>query len=249
MPDKSKLILDTKGGEPVRLLALSDGLFATVLTILVLDLKLELAPDAGPADFTHSIALLWPHLFSYVLTFLVTGLYWLGHHRNFDHIVHYDRRLLWYNLMFLLFVGLLPFTTSLIQGVNPVLWSFYALNMVFIGLILALIWGYSYTHGLVDPEIGSQPARYLLYRQLAAPAVFLLSAGIGFLSPAAYLAQYALLTIPVITGLMDRWHWGKTASQPGKGGFPTEWLWSAASLIPLLLLLALAYWMYGRPSP
>ena len=113
----------------MRLIALSDGLFATVLTILVLDLKLDLAPNAISTDIFHSLVALWPHMFSYFLTFLVTGLYWLGHHRIFDHIVRYDRRLLWYNLMFLL---------------------------------------------------------------------------IEFLTPRTYLAQYALLTIPVITSTMDR---------------------------------------------
>ena len=55
---KRKFFLDTKGGEPTRLIALSDGIFATVLTILVLDLKLDLPPNAISADSTHSLVAL-----------------------------------------------------------------------------------------------------------------------------------------------------------------------------------------------
>ncbi len=99
--------------------------------------------------------------------------------------------------MFLLLVGLLPFTTAvfsstgLTQGVNPILWSFYAFNMIGTGFMLTLTWGYSYTHGLVDPQIGPEPARFMVFRQLVAPTVFLISIGIEFLTPRTYLAQYA----------------------------------------------------------
>jgi uncharacterized membrane protein len=251
MDNKRKFVLDTKGGEPTRLLALSDGVFATVLTILVLDLKLDLGQNPVTANIGHSIVMLWPHLFSYVLTFLVTGQYWMGHHRAFDHIVHYDRRLLWYNLMFLLFIGLLPFTTAifsstgLTQGIFPVLWSFYVLDMVSIGLMLILIWGYAITHGLVDTEMTPETVHYLTVRQLATPLTFLLSGGIEFLSPATFLAQYFLLALPLILNLMDRLYLGKALPRPKEWRFSVEWLWTAAGLIPILLMLALAIWVAG----
>jgi uncharacterized membrane protein len=254
MHNQRKFFLDTQGGEPVRLIALSDGVFATVLTILVLDLKLDLGANPVTADISHSIVALWPHLFSYVLTFLVTGQYWMGHHRAFDHIVHYDRRLLWYNLMFLLFIGLLPFTTAIFSstgltlGIFPILWSFYVLDMVCIGLMLILIWAYAITHGLVNEELTPEGIRYVTVRQLVTPLIFLISGGIEFLSPSTYLAQYFLLIIPAVTNLMDRLYVGK-ASPPArhkKWVFSTEWLWAAAGLIPILLLLALAIWVAGH---
>jgi uncharacterized membrane protein len=71
--------------EPLRLLALSDGLFATVLTVLVLDLKLPNLAQAisSTVGLRPTLFALWPHLFGYVIPFIMTGLYWLAHHRAF----------------------------------------------------------------------------------------------------------------------------------------------------------------------
>ena len=80
----------TKGKEPLRLLALSDGLFATVLTLLVLDLGTPAALNAGGGNITAFVKEIGPHLFSYVLTFWVAGTYWLAHHRDFEYVTSYD---------------------------------------------------------------------------------------------------------------------------------------------------------------
>ncbi len=144
----------TAGTDLTRLRALSDGLFATVLTILVLDLKLpDLSPLVSQGDIRRAFDELAIRLFSYVLTFIVAGVSWMSHHNDFEYIERYNRRLLWYNLMFLLFVGLLPFSTAgLGNGLNAFSWSIYAMNIIAIGVMSALTWGYAYTHRLVNPE-------------------------------------------------------------------------------------------------
>ena len=63
----------TKGKEPLRLLALSDGLFATVLTLLVLDLGTPAALDTGGGNIAAFVKWIGPHLFSYLLTFSSQG--------------------------------------------------------------------------------------------------------------------------------------------------------------------------------
>ena len=123
------------GNDLTRLLALSDGFFATVMTILVLDLKLpdlsQLGSQGGTRRVLDELAI---RLFSYVLTFVVAGVYWMSHHSDFGYIERYNRRLLWYNLMFLLFVGLLPFSTAgLGNDLTAFSWSIYALNIMAIG--------------------------------------------------------------------------------------------------------------------
>ncbi len=131
-------------GGPARLLALSDGLFATVLTLLVLDLKIPEALSGqgqSPSDFLRSVG---PHLFAYLLTFFVAGTYWLAHHRDFDLIVDYDRGLLGYNLLFLLFVGLFPFSTAAISSFSlsatryAFYWAVYGANIFLAGIMLTL---------------------------------------------------------------------------------------------------------------
>ncbi len=99
----------TVGREPLRGTNLSDGVFATVLTLLVLDLRIPETLGTGNGNVIAIIESVGPHLFSYLLTFFFAGTYWLAHHRDFDFINQYDRHLLAYNLLFLLFVGLFPF--------------------------------------------------------------------------------------------------------------------------------------------
>ena len=81
MNDRSRqLRWRVEDDDPGRLLALSDGLFATVLTILVLDLKLpDISHLASSGDVQRVINEFGVHLFSYVLTFVVAGVAWLSH--------------------------------------------------------------------------------------------------------------------------------------------------------------------------
>jgi uncharacterized membrane protein len=180
-----KLILDMEGREPIRLIALTDGLFATVLTILVLDIKVPALPPQPGSSLVDILIELWPHIFSYILTFMVAGIYWLSHHRDFHYIVRYNRRLLWFNLMFLLFVGLFPFSTATMSRgfPDPFSWDIYAGNMVMVGLMFFLTWSYASTHGLVDPLLTRAHARYMGLRHLEMPALFLVSAVVQHLWP------------------------------------------------------------------
>ncbi len=228
------------GNDLTRLLALSDGLFATVLTILVLDLKLpDLSQAVSQGDARRALDELVVRLFSYVLTFVVAGLYWISHHGDFGYIERYNRRLLWYNLMFLLFVGLLPFSTAgLGNGVYVFSWSIYAMNIMAIGVMSTLTWGYAYTHQLMNPELPRRVARYQGLRHLITPGMFLISIGVASLAPNAYLAPWSLLAIPVITMLLDRRVRDKD-TQPGpKEPRGAALFWMLAPLILLFIFLA-----------
>ncbi len=196
----------TAGNDLTRLLALSDGLFATVLTILVLDLKLpDLSQAVSQGDTRSVLGDLAIRLFSYLLTFIVAGVFWMSHHTDFGYIERYNRRLLWYNLMFLLFVGLLPFSTAgLGNGLTAFSWSIYAINIMAIGVMSALTWGYAYTHQLMNSELPRRVAQYQGLRHLITPGMFLISIGVASLAPQAYLAPWSLLAIPIMTTLFDR---------------------------------------------
>lgn len=200
----------TNRKEPVRLVALSDGLFATVLTLLVLDLRLPDALSAQGGNLTVFLKWVGPHMFSYLLTFFVAGFYWLAHHRDFEHIHDYDRGLLGYNLLFLLFVGLLPFSTAAVgvggftSDVFPFYWAIYCANIILAGVLLTLTWTYAIAHGQVDAEVTPEMSLYIIVRQLLTPAVFLVSIAAEYLFPRAYLGPYALILIPVAQRAVDR---------------------------------------------
>ena len=178
-----------KENENLRLIGLSDGLFATVLILLVLDLRIPDVLSSGDGNIDTFIRWIGPHLFSYLLTFLVSGTYWMAHHRDFALVIHSDRSLLGYNLLFLLFIGLLPFSTAAISlvtlkgGIYSFYWTIYAVNIIFAGIMLTLTWAYAVSHGFVHPDTASEQSRYITVRQLITPAVFLVSIGTQYLFP------------------------------------------------------------------
>jgi|GEM_PF-2895619 len=159
---------------------------------------------------------------------LVAGNYWLAHHRDFDQVVHYDRGLWGYNLLFLLFIGLFPFSTttisltSLKSSAYPFYWAVYAANTILAGIMLNLTWNYAVSHRLVTPETIRQQSQHTTVRQTVTPAVFLISIVADCLFPHVFLGPYALLVIPLAM-------WGAGTSPSGRcrrsslNPNPTSW--------------------------
>ena len=241
--------IQRRAKEPARLLTLSDGLFATVLTLLVLDLRIPEALNAAGGNTTTFARWLGPHLFSYLLTFFVAGNYWLAHHRNFDRIIRYDRGLLGYNLLFLLFVGLFPFSTANLNQVNssltsyPAYWAIYAANFILAGIMLTLTWLYAVSHGLVDPGSTRQENRYILMRQIVNPSVFLLSIVAEFLFPNAFLGPWVLLVLLPVLMLVERFFAPAELQPPSRLGRIPRGLWQAGLTLLWILIFGLAVWV------
>ena len=95
-----------------RLEAFSDGVLAVAITLLVLDLHVD--ASEGHPSLGHQLRMLWPQISAYVVSFLVIGVIWVNHHALCLLIGTVDRTLLFVNLVLLLFVTTLPFTTSVL---------------------------------------------------------------------------------------------------------------------------------------
>ena len=96
-----------------RLVFFSDAVFAIAITLLVLEIKVPHLPgNATSHDFVVALAGIAPSLFAFVLSFLVIGLFWMGHHRIFAHAHTYDSRVLWPNMLFLMAIAFMPFATA-----------------------------------------------------------------------------------------------------------------------------------------
>ena len=89
-----------------RLEAFSDGVFAIIITIMVLELKIP-----KRADFPSLLPLL-PVLLSYILSFLYLGIYWSNHHHMLHTVKHVNGGILWANLHLLFWLSLFPFVTA-----------------------------------------------------------------------------------------------------------------------------------------
>jgi len=141
MPDSTDSIQD--GISTKRLQALADGVFAVAMTLLVLQLIVPVI-QAGPGlneQLTQDLFGLWPRFVTYILSFFIAGMFWLMHHFIFDEIQWYDSTLAWLNILFLLFVSLIPFTTSLLgnyflEKTPSILYGIQLLIMFFLGFSL-----------------------------------------------------------------------------------------------------------------
>ena len=94
--------------------AFSDGVFAIAITLLVLDLRVPVGEDLAHQSLARALAHEWPSYAAYVTSFLVIGIIWVNHHSVFELIGRIDRVALFLNLLLLMSVVAIPFTTSLL---------------------------------------------------------------------------------------------------------------------------------------
>src|SRR5262249_29605340 len=95
-----------------RLLALSDGVFAIALTLLVLSLRVDVTTPAS--ELGAALRDVRPELYAYGLSVVVIGAFWLGHHRLYSHVLRVDAPLLWMNIVYLGLVALIPYPTDVL---------------------------------------------------------------------------------------------------------------------------------------
>jgi uncharacterized membrane protein len=98
-----------------RLEALVDGIFAVAMTLLVLELKLpENVVFPNDQALWARLVSLERHFVIYVLSFAVAGMYWIGHHLQFQFVRAVNRPMIWINMLYLLLVSFVPFATDLV---------------------------------------------------------------------------------------------------------------------------------------
>jgi TMEM175 potassium channel family protein len=97
--------------EKSRLEAFSDGVFAIVITLLILDIRF---PEVDYSQFWKTLVSQVPRILAYVMSFIIIGLYWVTHHNSMHAMKKTDRGFLWLNILLLLCVSFIPFPTSLV---------------------------------------------------------------------------------------------------------------------------------------
>jgi TMEM175 potassium channel family protein len=182
-----------------RITALSDGVFAIAITLLVLNIEVPQIPANRVAEELPSrLIALVPDLSTYVISFLVIGTYWMAHRRVFRAIRSLDRGLIWLNILFLMFVAFLPFPTALFDTYsNNHHLVIYAGSLAIARLPLTAIWWYATSHRrlLVHRNLDPSTVRLHRLRGLGIPLVFLLSIGISFVSIEAAKVSWVLLFV------------------------------------------------------
>ncbi len=124
-----------------RLEAFSDGVFAIIITIMVLELH---APEGGSFEDLKPVL---PKFISYVLSFIYVAIYWNNHHHMFQAVKHVNGKVLWRNIFLLFTISLVPFVTAW-MGEN----NFSSAPMALYGIVLLLsaIVYYFLSHSLIQ---------------------------------------------------------------------------------------------------
>src|SRR5450631_4181947 len=94
--------LSSVGLSAARIEALSDGVFAIAMTLLIFELKVPVLPKGvSAAVLVRGILALWPQASCFALSFITAGTLWVAHRGQFHYIHRTDRQLLWINIVFL----------------------------------------------------------------------------------------------------------------------------------------------------
>lgn len=192
---------DERGLE--RLIFFSDAVFAIAITLLALEIRLPATEETlTDVQLLQALGAIGSKYLGYVISFLVVGLFWMGHHRKFRLIERYDRNLLLLNLFLLMVIGFVPFPTSVLSEYgNRTATIFYALTMTLVGLLSAAIWWYASHHNrLVNPQLDRRQIRRELLRTLAVTGVFILSIGVALID--TNLARLSWLLTAVVSRLI-----------------------------------------------
>jgi uncharacterized membrane protein len=181
-----------------RLEAFTDGVFAIVITLLILELKL---PDVSGDGLRGALTALGPSIGAYVLSFVLIGMYWVFHHASMTLVREVDGVLLWLNILFLLFISFMPFPTMM-MGRYP----YQTLPLVIYGcnLILANANGFAMLLYLRrNPQLVSHYFTETVYRAqfrtyLVVNGLYVVCVGVAFLAPRVSAMTFAVLGVSLV---------------------------------------------------
>jgi uncharacterized membrane protein len=188
------------GQSPRRIEAMTDGIYAVAMTLLVIELKFpERVEIHTAADLARSLAELGPKLISWLLSFMVLALFWYAHHRTFNHVRQVSGRLVALNLAQLACVSLMPFSSALVGEYGGAFLSqlIYSANMVVVALFSQLLSRHIYRHpGLSSVPMSRGAYRGTQVRNFALVAISAIAVVVGYFTlPALGNIAYALMAV------------------------------------------------------
>jgi uncharacterized membrane protein len=197
--------------DPARVLALSDGVFAIIITLLVLEVHVPELTQGH--SLNQALRELRPSLIAFVISFVLAGMYWVGHRDLFALIRRTDRGLVWLNILYLLPLCLLPFGAGLLGRYDqePVALRIYGLLLVLIAFMRVVIWLYATNRPhLLWQRPDARQRRAGLAINLYPGLVYLLAFLVARRAPEVSLMIYAampllyFLSITVLRGTRQR---------------------------------------------
>jgi uncharacterized membrane protein len=168
-----------------RLAALSDGIFAVAMTLLVLDLHIPSAANIhSEADLAHALAEMAPQWIAYLMSFLTLGIFWAGQQTQLNHFAEGSRDLTWIHLAFLFTITSMPLSTRLLAEFITYRLALvvYWLNILLPGAILYWSWWYAMRHNLIKPDTQDEVRGAICRRVLIAQSLYAFGAALCVVS-------------------------------------------------------------------
>jgi uncharacterized membrane protein len=187
------------GNAVERMVHFSDAIVAIAITLLTLELRLpeDLASGEVPGHLLDTLS----GLFAFLVSFWVIASYWITHHRICNRIDAHDGALLNINFVFLMWVVLVPFSTSMVMeyGDSRLVWDVYVSHLLLTSLTLSWLWRYaSKDERLIEPNADFDTLRRYGVQAWGIRAIFLLSIVISFFT-VDFAQWFLLLLLPLPT--------------------------------------------------
>jgi uncharacterized membrane protein len=181
-----------------RIEALSDGIFAIAMTILVLNIGIPDREMVKQIGLHKALLNQSSEFYSYFLSFYILGIFWYIQHKQMSHLIRTNTRHIWMTIFLLMFICLIPFSASLQSDYGEEIFAstIFSANMTIIGLIFLGIWRVATkNHKLVSEDFNKENIRKGSINILIFISISLIALALGFFIPSY--SGMAYLLIPV----------------------------------------------------
>ena len=195
-----------------RLAALSDGIFAVAMTLLVLDLHIPSAAQVhGEGELIRALGALGPQWITYGMSFLSLGIFWSGQQTQMNYMAEGTRDLTWIHLGFLFAVTLLPLSTRLLAEfiTYRLALGIYSLNIFALGAMLLWSWAYAKKAKLIKPDTPEEVVDSIFRRILIAQMLYAVGAALCFIH--TWVSIAAIVLVQLNYAIAPRMWWRKRA--------------------------------------
>jgi len=208
----AKVYNDIAGSSLSRLEAISDGIFAVAMTLLVLDLHVPVKTLAmrHESDLWYALVPLWPTFLAYFMSFITLGIFWLGQQTQFNLMARSDRNFVWIHIAFLGAIALMPGSTALLAAFETFRIALigYWLNILVPGLMLLWGWSYAKRAGLVKTDVPAATDVIVKRRIVTAQALYAVGAALCIFNTYWSIAFIVLVQLNYAIAPRVRWLYG-----------------------------------------
>ena len=188
--------------DPGRLMGLTDGIFGMVMTLLVFGIALPELQIANYTDFISFISTLAPTIGVTIISFVLIGSFWIYHH-EFIKVKRLNIPYLWINILFLICISFIPFTTSLIGNYSHFFLSeaIFGLNIFLVIVFFLSMYHYADSRKFLEKMPSKDEKRYIIHTFLILMALTIIVNLLDFNVSRNFI--YLFLLVPVISTLRD----------------------------------------------